>query len=198
MKNTEVVLLVVGVFAAACNAKSPETTERPADEPAVQTSKQEAAPEAPKLEAKPTLAQLPGPYHTALDLLANRPNAHRLEYGDKGATVVVDTLQPDFVRYIHGNHPSDWKLNVTVDEKSGALLNKKRSGKVWVPGYAGASEIQAEVWSGSDNNALTFVVNGVKAEPQKLEKGWQVISVPSDKIGSENTIEFDFSNMSRA
>lgn len=197
MKNTEVMLGLAALCAVGCNARSPETTEQHAKQE-VSESTQQPIEEAPaKVVEAPRLPELAGTYLVAVDLLDNRPNAHRVEFIDGQPTVLVDAAAEDFVRYIHGNHPNDWKLNAKVDEVSAALLTKKRTGSMWIPGYPDAASVQAKVWSGANNNALTFHINHTKLEPIKLEKGWQIVSIDTDKLGAENDIEFDFSNMAR-
>lgn len=207
MKNKGFVLLAVCTLISACNAKSPETHDAPQSaaqgavgEPEKVVAEAEGAAEPAAAQVKPAgLPGLSGPQTVALDLLANRPNAHRVEVGQGGLkTVVVDAGAVDFVRYIHGNHAGDWRTSVDIEGKRAALLNKKRTGKMWLPGFADAPEIQLEVWSGTDTNSLKLVVNGQALEPQKLVKGWQTVTVPAaSSVKAENTVEFDFSNMAR-
>ncbi len=196
--NRQNLILLACVFAAACNSKSPETTETPAEEP-IQRSEANVAEVVEKVpEAPKALPRFDEPNFVAVDLLANRPNAHRLETGDV-PTVVLDTSAADFMRYIHGNHPSDWSLDVDLDGTKAAILNKKRVGKIWAPGFKGATTLQLSVWSGSDNNSLTIKANGKDLPTAQLVKGWQIVSAVAEAgvLGAENTLELDFSNMTR-
>ncbi len=206
--------LVLGL--GACNAKSPETTD-PARTDAitaqasVTTGGGKIEPASAKSNGKadakqqlpPTLATLSAPHFEAFNLLTNRPLAHRMEDANTAATVAIDATSVDFVRYIHGNHASDWMLQAKVD--GGVVAGVKgRTALMWLPAFRpqqGENFLRANVYNpAKGHNALTITLNGQKLPDQSLKEGWQIIEVPitsASSLRSDNTIDMTFSNMGR-
>ncbi len=207
--------LILGL--GACNAKSPETTD-PArtdalvSETSVQTGgknvdstsgKDLAAAKEPQLA--PALNTLSSPHFTAFDLLTNRPLAHRIENANTAATIAVDATSADFVRYIHGNHASDWMLQAQVTDGVAAGV-KGRTAQMWVPALrpdlpGGQNYLRAHVFNpAKGHNSLTVTLNGHKLPDQALKEGWQIVEVPienAESLRADNTINMTFSNMGR-
>lgn len=193
-------LLASMTLAAACNSKSPEqqadATE--SDEKAVDQVAPESAPE-PEPKKPDPLPALSAPHHDGFDFLNNRPHAHRMERIGEADALVIDAAAPDFVRYIHGNHPSDWSLEVELEGVKSAALRKKRKATIWAPGATHNGPVQIRVYSPRSSNSLTLKINGKKTDPVELEEGWQTVTIPTtaNQLADENEIELDFSNMGR-
>ena len=147
------------------------------------------------------LPGLSGPHFAAFDLLVNRPLAHRMELHEGKRRVAIDASSTDWLRYTNGNYPSDWALDLEVDERAAAGV-KGRKANVWFPSWdsAGDQTLELKVHNPArGDNSLTLELNGKKLPAQKLEEGWQTlrVKVPAGTARAENTLEFDFSNMGR-
>ena len=147
------------------------------------------------------LPALTGAHFAAFDLLANRPLAHRMEVAGAGAVVALSAADRDFIRYINGNYPEDWALDLKLEDSTGAGL-KGRKGTIWFPSYRtqGAQTLQLFVHNpAAGDNFLSATLNGTALEKTKLEQGWQILSlkVPAGTVLHENTLDLDFSNMGR-
>ena len=77
------------------------------------------------------LPGLSGPHFAAFDLLVNRPLAHRMELHEGKRRVAIDASSTDWLRYTNGNYPSDWALDLEVDER-GNLVCSAPWGKFYV------------------------------------------------------------------
>ncbi len=190
---------------AACQGGS-ERAPLPAEAQASAAAAPEATtPEAPAAKAAPAAVAAPpqaGPRFVALDLLHNRPTSHRIAHVKGQPVLVIDAGAVDFLRYINGNYPEDWALNLSLEGATGAALRNGRTAKLWTPALRpqGAQALQARVFNPSKNpNMLKLQVNGKALEVARLAPGWQSVTlkVPEGALRAENTIDFEFSDMGR-
>ena len=156
------------------------------------------APEATVPKAPPGLPALQGEHFGVFDMLHNRPLAHRVQ----GDALIVDASQDDFLRYINGNYPEDWQLDLEVDERPAAAIKGSKV-DLWFPALSaapgGVGSLTLRLHSSPSQNALSLKLNGVALPEQKLEQGWQTleIALPEGALEAENTLALTFSNMGR-
>lgn len=164
---------------------------------------------APEVESLPEEVPLPpalpykdGPSFLAFDLLLNRPLAHRITVDKEGRTSFwVDGRTPDFVRYVQGNHHSEWFLFATEEELSFSATRGREASMV-IPGVPSQRDSVLELLllnPARGTNELTLSVNEQALEPARLDVGWQVLQfpIPEEALGAENHIELSFSNLGR-
>lgn len=157
---------------------------------------QVAKEEPPAEPVKKGLPVLDGDHFDVFDLLHNRPLAHRSVQD----VLVIDAAQDDFLRYINGNYPDDWQLDMEIDgERAAAMKGSKIT--MWFPSVTDDGEhvLELQLHSAPSANTVSFELNGTKLEDQKLEQGWQTVSVkiPAGVVSAENVLEMKFSNMGR-
>lgn len=142
------------------------------------------------------LPKLEGAHFAVFNLLHNRPLAHRVVKN----TLTIDASQDDFLRYINGNYPNDWQLGTTIDEVKAAAAKGSKV-DLWFPALVdtGAQTLTMKIHSGAASNSLSMDLNGTDLPSQKLEKGWQTLSVelPEGSLRAENVLHMKFSNMGR-
>lgn len=200
---TPVFLMLIlggGVLASGCNSKSPEKHDSSVESSESSSKAAQAVKAEPPPPPRPDpLASLDAPHIDAFDFLVNRPNAHRVEVIDGAQAVVVDASQRDFVRYIHGNHPNEWKLEVDVDGVRSAMLHKKRRAMIWAPSLTQEPVIQLRVYSPVSSNTLEIGIGNETFARAELEKGWQTVTLRSDavRLSDEVAMRIEFSNMGR-
>lgn len=199
MRNTEVVAWVSFLtLLVGCQAR-PSQVSPTTGQPAEVLSETGSEVVAPKEESAPAAVQEPaklGPHRVAYDFLLNRPLSHRLD--STAGAVVVDASALDFVRYIHGNHPNDWNLGTEMAGETGASLNKKRIGGLWIPapGISPEGVIRMRVYSPAKGN-LKLKVNGQETSSVSLAEGWQTVDFETKSLAAENAILVEFSGMGR-
>ncbi len=187
-------LSTVASLLFACNSKSPEKN----DEESAEVSPLNPT-EAGTLTEKPVvLEKLPlasGPSHVAFNFLDNRPLSHDVYKN----TFFVDAGSDDFVKYIHGNHQRNWKLNLDIEGEKAAAMQKTRTAKVWMPSQKDAKTLTLKLLNTNPNpNSLTVTLNGTELEKQKLEKGWQTVSFDTKGAAKlENEIKLSFAGLGR-
>ncbi|TXD37848.1 sulfatase-like hydrolase/transferase [Lujinxingia vulgaris] len=192
-------LVFVAGAPLACSSRSPEQAsearqnlERVADPTVAPTSG------APELD--PPLPDLDGEHYTSFDLLQNRPLAHRVSVKDDARAYWIDAREPDFMRYIHGNHGREWIVGAEVD---GGMLSatKGREARIWLPAPSGEiAELALRVFSPArGHNDLQITINGHRLEQVALEEGWQTLRLPltGAPVRADNAIVLSFSNMGR-
>ncbi len=168
---------------------SPDTR---ATQESPETAQAEVVPEKPP---EPVIPKVKEPFRVAFDLVANKPLAHRFD--PSANAYLVDASGLDFVRYIHGNHPGEWSLDVDMDGRKGAALSKKRIGKIWAPSpVEGEGIIAMDVFAASKTK-LKLEVNSEETEEVALEEGWQKVEFASKSLKGENEIRLIFSGMGR-
>ncbi len=169
------------------------TTEEAAPEASGEEAKKEEPPKEPEVVGLPALE---GDHFGVFNLLHNRPLAHR----DVNETLVIDATSEDFVRYINGNYPDDWQLQVEVDEQKASAMKGSKI-KMWFPSLTDDGEhvLTMKIHSSPKANTLSMKLNGKALEDQKLEQGWQEIQVkvPAGVVSGENVLDMKFSNMGR-
>ena len=194
--------------ATACEYGSAQLEETHETLATTETSSQQAIPQklteeggVPKAavpKAPLGLPPLQGEHFGVFDLLHNRPLAHRVQ----GDVLIVDASQDDFLRYINGNYPEDWQLDLEVDERPAAAIKGSKV-DLWFPALSaapgGAGSLTLRLHSAPSQNALSLKLNGVALPEQKLEQGWQTleIALPEGALKAENTLALTFSNMGR-
>lgn len=179
--------------AASAPAAGADTVALPADKV--------AGTEAVKPDAAAPLAALSGPHFPTFDLLHNRPSAHRFERMGESLVFALDAGKHDFIRYVHGNHPSEWLLAVSEGGEAGAGA-KGTQASVWVPALRtdGDQVAALRLFNNSPNgNSIKLVVNGKASEVVTLVAGWQtvVVKLPAGSLKAENQIDMVFGNMGR-
>jgi arylsulfatase A-like enzyme len=200
-----IALAACAVFLAACDGNSSSAQAAPAQTaPGSQTglpAEKVAQTEPVQLEVAAALPGLDGAHFATFDLLHNRPNAHRVErLGDKDV-FALDAGGPDFMRYVHGNHPNEWITGASEGGEAGAGV-KGTQASVWVPAWhpEGAQVAVLRLFNNSPNgNSIKLKVNGKDSEVVKLGAGWQTVRVqlPAGALKEENQIDLVFGNMGR-
>ncbi len=160
---------------------------------------------APELD--PPLPTAEGEHRQAFDLMQNRPLGHRITVGPTGRSSWVDASQPDFVRYVQGNHRRDWLLESSVDGVDDfpelVAATRGRSAELTMPAYddGSAEVLQAAIFNPAQwDNAMTLRVNGDQAAVVTLEEqGWQIVEIDLNDvdIAADNTVGIEFSNLGR-
>ena len=205
MRYLFVFVCLVLVIAAGCwasnNLASDDSEDRYSDQVLEKSERAPQEPESGVPELEPPLATVDGEHFEAFDLLRNRPLAHRITYAAEGQSFWIDASEPDFVRYIQGNHTNDWTPFAEVED--GVVAGTRgREAKLTMPaGVDGKTEVlEMNLFNPArGHNELTVTLNGVALPKATLTEGWQIveISLEDAAVRADNEVALSFSNMGR-
>lgn len=153
-------------------------------------------------EPKPTPLPIhEGDHFPVFDLLHNRPLAHRLLTHKQGDVFTLEASAMDVVRYVHGNHPNQWKLPVALEDETVMMVRGKRATLYfpsWTPKKADTLQMRLHN-PNKKPNAIKLRLNGRVLKQTNLKPGWQTIDleVPSGTLRAENKLEISFTRVGK-